>query len=340
MATPVPAAAAGLTVADAADVRRDRTARWTSSSARSTCPRTRPRASRRTTPGPRRRWSRTTRAHRWTPDVPMMIPEVNSGARRRDRGAAAPARHPARLRRGEAQLLDPELRAGAPPAARLRPDQGGGLHLPGDLRRREDLRDLARDGRQRHPVHQGRGGEEREGAAQDLGHAARRRPIAPAAGPVITAQCIRVPVSDGHMAAVFVGFERKPPRDEILAALEGLRRPAAGAEAPQRPDARSSTTTTTTHRPQTRLDRDAGRRQAVTHRPAPARPALRLALRRRSRTTPCAARPAARCSPPSCWRPRASSPLVEGASAANRRGPAGRHSLRDGRLGRLVEAGQ
>ena len=32
-------------------------------------------------------------AHRGTPDVPMMIPEVNAGARRRHRGAAAAARH-------------------------------------------------------------------------------------------------------------------------------------------------------------------------------------------------------------------------------------------------------
>jgi aspartate-semialdehyde dehydrogenase len=39
-----------------------------------------------------------------------------------------------------------------------------------------------------------------------------------ATSPAITAQCLRVPVSDGHMAAVFVSFERKPPRDEILAA--------------------------------------------------------------------------------------------------------------------------
>ena len=43
-------------------------------------------------------------------------------ARRAHRGAAATSRHEARLRRGEAELLDPELRPGHPPAARLRPD--------------------------------------------------------------------------------------------------------------------------------------------------------------------------------------------------------------------------
>ena len=34
--------------------------------------------------------------------------------------------------------------------------------------------------------------------------------------PNITAQCLRVPVSDGHMAAVFVSFENKPSKEEIL----------------------------------------------------------------------------------------------------------------------------
>lgn len=33
--------------------------------------------------------------------------------------------------------------------------------------------------------------------------------------PAITAQCLRVPISNGHMAAVFVDFERKPSMEEI-----------------------------------------------------------------------------------------------------------------------------
>ena len=39
--------------------------------------------------------------------------------------------------------------------------------------------------------------------------------IVDAAGPAITTQCLRVPVSNGHMAAVFVSFEKKPTIDEI-----------------------------------------------------------------------------------------------------------------------------
>ena len=36
-----------------------------------------------------------------------------------------------------------------------------------------------------------------------------------ASSPAITAQCLRVPVSDGHMAAVFMSFDQKPSIDEI-----------------------------------------------------------------------------------------------------------------------------
>lgn len=40
--------------------------------------------------------------------------------------------------------------------------------------------------------------------------------IVPASKPHFTAQCLRVPVSDGHMAAVFVRFKNKPSKDEII----------------------------------------------------------------------------------------------------------------------------
>ena len=40
--------------------------------------------------------------------------------------------------------------------------------------------------------------------------------IVPAENPKFTAQCIRVPVSDGHLAAVFVNFENKPTKEQIL----------------------------------------------------------------------------------------------------------------------------
>ncbi len=40
--------------------------------------------------------------------------------------------------------------------------------------------------------------------------------IVPATTPRFTAQCLRVPVSDGHLAAVFVRFKNKPTKEEIL----------------------------------------------------------------------------------------------------------------------------
>ncbi|MBQ4466219.1 MAG: aspartate-semialdehyde dehydrogenase [Oscillospiraceae bacterium] len=40
--------------------------------------------------------------------------------------------------------------------------------------------------------------------------------IVKATAPSITTQCLRVPVSDGHTAAVFVSFEKKPTKEEIL----------------------------------------------------------------------------------------------------------------------------
>lgn len=42
--------------------------------------------------------------------------------------------------------------------------------------------------------------------------------IVPASSPRITAQCLRVPVSDGHTAACFVRFRKKPSKEEILKA--------------------------------------------------------------------------------------------------------------------------
>lgn len=40
--------------------------------------------------------------------------------------------------------------------------------------------------------------------------------IVKAEGPVITTQCVRVPVLDGHTAAVFVKFAKKPTKEELI----------------------------------------------------------------------------------------------------------------------------
>ena len=47
--------------------------------------------------------------------------------------------------------------------------------------------------------------------------------IVKAETPVITTQCIRVPVLDGHTAAVFVNFEKKPTKEEIIDRWENFK---------------------------------------------------------------------------------------------------------------------
>lgn len=44
--------------------------------------------------------------------------------------------------------------------------------------------------------------------------------IIPVAAPVITSQCLRVPVLYGHTAAAFVNFKQQPTKEELIAALE------------------------------------------------------------------------------------------------------------------------
>ncbi len=47
--------------------------------------------------------------------------------------------------------------------------------------------------------------------------------IVNATSPSITAQCLRVPVSDGHMAAVFASFDKKISLDEIISRWENYK---------------------------------------------------------------------------------------------------------------------
>lgn len=87
--------------------------------------------------------------------------------------------------------------------------------------------------------------------------------IVNATSPTISAQCLRVPVSDGHMAAVFVAFDKKPSREAILSAWHEFSGPpqALGLPSAPKPFLRYHDDDS---RPQTRLDRDAGDGQAVS----------------------------------------------------------------------------
>ena len=79
--------------------------------------------------------------------------------------------------------------------------------------------------------------------------------IVPATSPVITTQCLRVPVTDGHMAAVFVKFENKPTKDEILEAWREFRGKPQTLGLPSAPE-QFITYFEEDNRPQTGLDRD------------------------------------------------------------------------------------
>ena len=79
--------------------------------------------------------------------------------------------------------------------------------------------------------------------------------VVPAAVPVITSQCLRVPVTDGHMAAVFVRFENKPTKEQIIEdwrSFEGKPQKLGLPSAPER----FITYFEEENRPQTGLDRD------------------------------------------------------------------------------------
>jgi aspartate-semialdehyde dehydrogenase len=79
--------------------------------------------------------------------------------------------------------------------------------------------------------------------------------IALAEGPAISAQCYRVPVSDGHMAAVYISFKNKPSKDEILACWKEFRAKPQELKLPSAP-AQFLTYFEQPDRPQTKLDRN------------------------------------------------------------------------------------
>ena len=81
------------------------------------------------------------------------------------------------------------------------------------------------------------GGEEEKSEQEPLkiwGHVENGH-IVNAASPSITAQCLRVPVSDGHTAAVFVAYEKKVPMKEIIHRWESYRGRAQELNLPSAP---------------------------------------------------------------------------------------------------------
>jgi aspartate-semialdehyde dehydrogenase len=101
------------------------------------------------------------------------------------------------------------------------------------------------------------GGEEEKSEQEPLriwGHIENGQ-IVKADGPVITTQCLRVPVSDGHTAAVFVKFKKKPTKEQILEAWKNFSGIPQELKLPSAPE-HFITYFEENDRPQAKLDRD------------------------------------------------------------------------------------
>ncbi len=75
--------------------------------------------------------------------------------------------------------------------------------------------------------------------------------------PLISATCIRVPVADGHMASVSVKFKKKPTIDQMIKAIKNYKNPVADLNLLSSPK-EFLKYFEEEDRPQTRMDRDLG----------------------------------------------------------------------------------
>ena len=158
-------------------------------------------------------------AHRWTPDVPMVVPELNpehlevieSQKKRLGTTRGFIAVKPNCSIQSYTPALHALKKAGYEPktvvATTYQAISGAGKNF-------KDWPEME------HNFIPFIGCEEEKSEHEPLriwGHIENGE-IVKAEGPVITTQCIRVPVLDGHTAAVFVTFEegKKPSKEEII----------------------------------------------------------------------------------------------------------------------------
>ena len=79
--------------------------------------------------------------------------------------------------------------------------------------------------------------------------------IVDAKAPIISAQCIRVPVADGHLAATYVKFKNKPSKEQIIEAWNNYKASDVVLNLPSAPK-QFIKYMEEDNRPQTKLDRD------------------------------------------------------------------------------------
>ena len=193
-------------------------------------------------------------AHRWTPDVPMVIPEINDAhlevidAQRARLGTKRGfiAVKPNCSIQSYVPALTPLLKYGIKEvvATTYQAISGAGK----TFREWPEMIDN---------IIPYIGGEEEKSEQEPLRvwGKVENGEIVKADVPVITTQCIRVPVSDGHTAAVFVKFENKPTKEEILRAWAEFRGKPQELELPHAPK-QFITYFEEDNRPQAALDRD------------------------------------------------------------------------------------
>ena len=174
-------------------------------------------------------------AHRMTPDVPMVVPEINA-----DHLEIIPAqRKRLGTKRGFiAVKSNCSLQSYVPALHPLMKDYGVTKCLvctyqaiSGAGKTFETFPNILDN------VIPYIGGEEERSEQEPLklwGHIDGDK-IVPATAPSITAQCLRVPVSDGHMGAVFVSFDKKPTKEEILKTWKEFHGPAQDLDLPSAP---------------------------------------------------------------------------------------------------------
>lgn len=161
-------------------------------------------------------------AHRWTPDVPMIIPEINAAHAE----IIASQRRRLGTKRGFIAVKSNCSIQSYVPA--LAPLTGFGISkvlactyqaISGAGKTFESWPEMVDN------LIPFIGGEEEKSNCEPLKVWGKivGDEIIPAASPSITTQCLRVPVSNGHTAAVFVSFDKKPSIDEIKACWKSFK---------------------------------------------------------------------------------------------------------------------
>ena len=193
-------------------------------------------------------------ANRWTPDVPMVIPEVN------DAHLAVIEAQKKRLgtHRGFIAVKpNCSIQSYVPALTALR-DLGPSRVVVSTYQAISGAgKTFARWPEMQDNVIPYIGGEEEKSEQEPLkiwGHI-ENGVIVPAKAPIISAHCIRVAVADGHLATCWASFEKPVTREEIIArwrSFEGLPQKLCLPSAPH-PFIQYCEED---NRPQTRLDRD------------------------------------------------------------------------------------